>query len=100
MKRLNKELNENKMKHEREIKQTVKNLKSEIKSWKKSLGSEKSEKMKIERKLATTVENQLKNHTSKIRKSISCQTYNSPDIPYEVTAALPPIFGSYNSLSQ
>ena len=93
MKRLNKELNENKMKHEREIKQTVKNLKSEIKSWKKSLGSEKSEKMKIERKLAT-VENQLKNHTSKIRKSISCQTYNTPDIPYQVTAALPPIFGS------
>ena len=36
---------------------------SEIKSWRKSL--EKSEKMKIERKLATA-ENQIKNYTSKI----------------------------------
>ena len=49
--------------------------------------------MKIEKKLATT-ENHLKNYTSKMRKSISCQTNNSTDIPYEVTAALPPIFGS------
>ena len=81
------------MRHEKESKQTVKNLKSEIKSWRKSLGSEKSEKMKIEKELAT-VENHLKNYTSKIRRSISCQTNNSPDIPYEITAPLPPIFGS------
>ena len=48
---------------------------------------------KIEKKLAI-VEINLKNYTSKIKRSISCQTINSLDTPYEVTAALPPIFGS------
>ena len=46
--RLSKEVIENKSDHERELKLTIKNSKSEIKSWKKELGLERSEKIKTE----------------------------------------------------
>ena len=92
-KRLNKKLNDDKIKRDKETKLLVKDFKSEIKSWKKNLGLERSEKIKAEKKLAT-VENDLKKYTSKSWRSISCQTKYSPDIPYKITAPLPPIFGS------
>ena len=48
---LNKVVNENKRKHEKEREHANKNHKSEIKSWKKELGLEKSQRIKAERKL-------------------------------------------------
>ena len=92
-KKLIKELKDEKLKHEKETKQIIKNFKSEVKSWRKSLGSERAKKIKVEKKLAV-VENHLREYTSKNTKSILCQTNNNIDIPYEVTAPLPPIFGS------
>ena len=91
--KLNKELNDEKLKHDKLTKLNVKNFKSEIKSWRKSLGTERAEKIKAERKLAAA-ENHLKYFTSVCKKSTPCQTTNTIDTPYEVTAPLPPIFGS------
>ena len=86
---LNKVVNENKRKHEKEREHANKNHKSEIKSWKKELGLEKSQRIKAERKLAI-IEKEL----SKPQHAVSCQTNQTPDTPYLVTDALPPIFGS------
>ena len=49
--KLNKNLIESKVSHEDEKKRIIKNFKSEIKSWKKDLGVERSEKIKSEKKL-------------------------------------------------
>ena len=49
---LNKEVNENKRKHEKVREHANKNHKSEIKSWKKEFGMEKSQRIKAEKKLA------------------------------------------------
>ena len=87
--RLNKEVNENKRIHDKASEQTVKIHKSEIKYWKKELGLEKSQRIKAERKLAI-IEKEL----SKPQHAVSCQTNQTPDTPYTVTDALPPIFGS------
>ena len=89
VKRLTKEVNEIKKKHEKEREHTNKNHKSEIKSLKKELGMEKSQRIKAERKL-TIIEKEL----SKPQNAESCQTNQTPDTPYMVTDALPPIFGS------
>ena len=86
--KLNKKLVETKATHEDEKKQMTKNLKSQLKSWKKDLGEEKSEKIRIKKKLEL-LEN---NFNEKV--SNSCQTNSSPDVPYLVTDPLPPIFGS------
>ena len=86
--KLNKELLANRMNHEKETKIMIKNSKSEIKTWKKDLGRERSEKLKAERKL----ENLVKKIESK--ESVACQTSSSTDVPYLVTDPLPPIFGS------
>ena len=93
IKKLNKLVNTNKMNHEKETKLIVKNLKSEMKSWKKELGSERSKKIKAEKNFATLeiIVNEL---NSKSVKSISCQTGYCPEVPYLVTTSLPPIFGS------
>ena len=87
--RLKKEVIDNRNNHEKELRLTTKNLKSEIKSWRKDLGFERSEKIKTERKLATVM-----NDLSKPKPSVSCQTVQSLDTPYLVTDVLPPIFGS------
>ena len=89
VKKLNKEVNENRINHEKNIRLTVNDLKSELKSWKKSFGLERSRKIKVERKLAI-----LENKLSKPKHPVSCQTNHNLDIPYLVTDALPPIFGS------
>ena len=89
VKKLNKEFNENRINHEKNIRLTVNDLKSELKSWKKSFGLERSRKIKVERKLAI-----LENKLSKPKHPVSCQTNHNLDIPYLVTDALPPIFGS------
>ena len=86
--KLNKELLANRVNHEKETKIMIKNSKSEIKTLKEDLGRERSEKLKIERKL----ENLVKKLESK--ESIACQTSSSTDVPYLVTDPLPPIFGS------
>ena len=91
--RLNKAVNTNKLNHEKETKLITKNLKNEIKSWKKDLGSERSEKIKAERKLAS-MEMIIDELKSKSFDSISCQTNQCSEIPYLVTTSLPPIFGS------
>ena len=93
VKRLNKLVNANKMNHEKETKLITKNLKSEIKSWKKELGSERSKRIKAEKNIATLeiIVNEL---NTKSVKSISCQTSHCPEVPYLVTTSLPPIFGS------
>ena len=90
-KKLNKELNENRHIHEKETKNIVKNFRSEIKAWKKDLGRERAEKIKIERKLAT-LDDLVKK--SKSKESVTCQTPGCTDVPYLVTEPLPPIFGS------
>lgn len=86
--KLNKEMLANRLNHEKEIKIMIKNSRSEIKTWKKDLGRERSEKLKVERKL----EKLVKKLESK--ESIACQTMSSTDVPYMVTDPLPPIFGS------
>ena len=53
VKRLNKLVNTNEFNHEKEIKLITKNLKNEIKLWKKDLGSERSKKINAERTIAT-----------------------------------------------
>ena len=77
VKRLTKEVNEIKKKHEKEREHTNKNHKSEIKSLKKELGLEKSQRIKAERKL-TIIEKEL----SKPQHAESCQTNQTPDTPY------------------
>ena len=88
--RLNREVHENKIKHEKDTKLTIKELKSEIKAWRKDLGEERSEKIKLEKKLET-VKKQLE---AKATESVLCQTAPNLDIPYKVTTPLPPIFSS------
>ena len=90
---LNKKLVEIRVTHEDEKKLVSKNFKSEIKSWKKDLGAERSEKLKTKNKL-DALENRFKQLYDKRKSSISCQTNQSPDLPYLVTEPLPPIFGS------
>ena len=90
---LNKKLVEMKVKHEDEIKMITKNFKSEIKTWKKDLGIERSEKLKTEKKL-DNLEKDFKQFYDKRKVSNSCQTNDSPDVPYLITDPLPPIFGS------
>ena len=90
---LNKKLVEIKVKHEDEIKMITKNFKSEIKTWKKDLGIERSEKLKTEKKL-DNLEKDFKQFHNKRKVSNSCQTNDSPDVPYLITEPLPPIFGS------
>ena len=91
--KLNKELNENHINYEKEKKKLMKTFKSEIKSWRKSLGSERSARIKAERKLAMA-ENYVEIIASRNMKYDSCQTDSSLDVPYAITDALPPIFGS------
>ena len=50
---------------------------------------EKSQRIKAERKLSV-IEKEL----SKPQHAVSCQTNQTPDTPYMITDALPPIFGS------
>ena len=87
--RLNKEVIDNRINQEKKLNFTVKNLKSQIKSWKKELGLERSNRIKAERKLSN-----IMNDLSKPKLSVSCQTIQSLDVPYLVTDILPPIFGS------
>ena len=54
------------------------------KSWKKDLGAERSEKLKTKNKL-DALENRLKELYDKRKTSISCQTYQTSDLPYLVT---------------
>ena len=75
--RLNREVHENKIKHEKDTKLTVKELKSEIKAWRKDLDEERSEKIKLEKKLET-VKKQLE---AKATESVLCQTAPNLDIP-------------------
>ena len=91
--KLNKVVNSNKSKHEKETKMIIKKFKNEIKSWKKDLGLERSKKIKAERNLAT-LEVIVKELKSKNVESISCQTTHSADVPYSINTQLPPIFGS------
>ena len=91
--KLNKKLAEIKVSHEDEKKRITKNFKSEIKSWKKDLGAERSEKLKTKNTL-DALEHRFKDLYNKRKSSISCQTNQSPDLPYLVTEPLPPIFGS------
>ena len=93
VKRLNKLVYTNKFNHKKEIKLITKNLKNEIKLWKKDLGSERSKKIKAERTIAT-LKITVNNLKSKSVKAISCQTNHFPEVPYFVTESLPPIFGS------
>ena len=86
-------VNGSKLDHVKEITQSSKNLKNEVKFWRKELGIERSKTIKAERKLAT-LENIVKELESKSVQSISCQTINYPEVPYLVTQPLPPIFGS------
>ena len=50
---------------------------------------EKSQKIKAESKLAI-----IRKELSDPQHAVSCQTNQTPDTPYTVTDALPPIFGS------
>ena len=70
-----------------------KSLKTQIKSWKKELGLERSKKIKAEKKI-DILENDLKKLKSVSKESVSCQTTHTPDVPYSVSDKLPPIFGS------
>ena len=67
----------------------VKNLKAEIKSWKKDLGHERAQKIKAERKL-NSLETRLKVIQSKRKESTSCQTNATLDVPYSVSDPLHP----------
>ena len=86
-------VNTNEINHEKETKTITKHLKSEIKSWKKDLGLERSKKIKAERNLAT-LESVVKDLKSRSMTSTSSQTNNCLDVPYLVTSSLPPIFCS------
>ena len=85
MTKLNKKLQ---VTHKDQKKQMTKDFKSELKFWKKNLGEERSEKIKIRKKL-DIIQN---NFNEKV--SNSCQTNTTLDVPYLVTEPLPPIFGS------
>ena len=87
--KLNKELNETRMNHDKETRDIIKKSRSEIKAWKKDLGRERLERIKVEKKV-TTLDNLVKS-----KKSVSSQTIGSLDVPYMVTEPLPPIFGSH-----
>ena len=93
VKRLNKIITENKINAEKKTKQLNKSLKTQIKSWKKELGLERSKKIKAEKKI-DLLENHLKTLESVGKETISCQTNHTPDVPYSVSEILPPIFGS------
>ena len=56
--RLKEEISEMRVKHQKDKTETIKHLKSEIKSWKKDLGDERSEKLKVEKELEL-VKNEL-----------------------------------------
>ena len=89
--RLNQDLSELRVKHQKEKTEIIKNLKSEIKSWRKDLGDERKEKIKLEKQLELLqkkVEVKLKTSTQ------TCQTDQHPDIPYSISDPLPPIFSS------
>ena len=86
--KLNKKLVEIQVTHKDQKKQMTKDFKSELKFWKKNLGEERSEKIKIRKKL----DNIQNNFNEKV--SNSCQTNTTLDVPYLVTEPLPPIFGS------
>ena len=49
--KLNRDISELNVKHQKEKTEITKNLKSEIKSWRKDLGSERKEKLKLEKQL-------------------------------------------------
>ena len=83
-KKLNKELNENRLIHEKETKNIIGNFKSEIKAWKKDLGKERAEKIKVEKKLAS-LENLVEKFKSKNKESVACQTPVCTDTPYLVS---------------
>ena len=82
--KLNKEFNKNRIIYEKERELVTEEYRSKIKSWRKKLGSERSEKIKVERKLAT-VENLIKVYSSRNMKSTFCQTNSNLDTPYVPT---------------
>ena len=82
------------MNHDKETRDIIKKSWSEIKAWKKDLGRERSERIKVEKKLPI-VDNLAKKIQSKIIESVSSQTMGSIDLPYMVTEPLPPIFGPH-----
>ena len=63
--KLNKELNETGMNHDKETRDIIKKSRSEIKAWKKDLGRERSERIKVEKKLPI-VDNLAKKIQSKL----------------------------------
>ena len=125
--KLHRELNKLREKNQIEKSKVVKDLKLEIKLWRKSLGIERTAKIKLEKKLRTIehllprkVKTKSTNTTSSFMSNsphsasdmasscttsskflISCpvsseasQTDNHPDVPYQITSPLPPIFNS------
>ena len=93
VKRLNKAISENRINAENKTKQIRKSFKTEIKSWKKELGHERSKRIKAERKL-DILENHLKELESSSQESTACQTDQTSDVPFLISEPLPPIFGS------
>ena len=87
--KLNKELNNTRANHDKETKDIIQKYRSEIKAWRKDLGRKRSDKIKVEKRLAAL------DNLANSRESISCQTERSIDVPYSVTEPLPPIFGSH-----
>ena len=93
VKRLNKAVSENRINADNKTKQIRKSFKTEIKSWKKELGHERSKRIKAEREL-DILENHLKELESSSQESTACQTDQTSDVPFLISEPLPPIFGS------
>ena len=95
--RLNKALSENKTKYDQEKVEANKDLRQQIKSWRKELGQERKEKIKVEEKfdaLKKEVEDAKTNQLMIKSVNTFTQTEEHPDIPYDITSPLPPIFSS------
>ena len=93
VKRLNKEIGKNKLNSANEVKEIKKCFKTELKSWKKELGMERSRKIKAEKKY-DILEKHLKDLKSIRKESVTCQSNHTSDVPYLISEELPPIFGS------
>ena len=101
-KRLNSQMISNQTKTKKEKDELIKETKVEVKELKTDLGQERKKALKLEKELEHLKRQVHKPSETKATNtavspnlvSISCQTDPHPELPYEITSPLPPIFSS------
>ena len=101
-KKLNSQMISNQLKSKKEKEEVIKETKAEIKILKTDLGQERKKTVKLEKELENVKRQVHKPSDIKATNttgppnvmSTSCQTDAHPDLPYQITSPLPPIFSS------